>query len=397
MLGDWVLNIGLTFYVFTLTGSTIASATMLMVALLPSVLLGSFAGVLVDRWDRKGTLVVANVTLALVLLPLLLVRDAGDVWIIYAVALVSGVVEQVVLPAEKALVPALVPEDSLVTANALESQNGQIARLVGSALGGVLAGLGGLAAVVTFDVVSFLVAAAAVSGIRVDARARQPDHADADAVRGITRVLDDWRGGLRLAAGSKPLKVLFFFAALTSVGEGVMGTLFAPFVSEVLDAGSTAYGTILSAQAVGGIVSGIFAAGIAHRFAPNALLGVGAIIFGALDLLLFLYPLAAPVLWPAFVIIGLVGVPAALMGAAMTTLFQVSTLETHRGRIFGAFGAIRAVAMMLGVILAGPLGEIIGIVPVIAWQGAGYVIGGLVVCGALGVRQREVTEVSVCR
>lgn len=245
MTGDWVLNIGLMFYVYKLTGSTLASATLLLIALLPSVLLGSVAGVFVDRWDRRATLVVANLTLGVVLLPAIFVRDADDAWIIYAIALVSGVVEQVVMPAEKALTPSLVPEESLVTANALESQNAQLARLVGSALGGVLAGVGGLAAVVVFDAVSFAVAAALVWGIRARAGNGHPGGEEVATVRGVTSVLDDWRAGMLLAAASKPLKVLFFFAGLTSVGEGIMGTLFAPFVSDVLDAGSTAYGTIL--------------------------------------------------------------------------------------------------------------------------------------------------------
>lgn len=94
-------------------------------------------------------------------------------------------------------------------------------------------------------------------------------------------------------------------------------------------------------------------------------------------------------------IIGLVGIPASLMGAAMTTLFQLTTDDSHRGRIFGALGAIRAGAMMLGVVLAGALGEVFGIVAVIAWQGAGYMIGGFVVCVMLGLRRGEESRVAV--
>src|ERR1044071_3278663 len=73
MTGDWLLSVGLAYAVYALTGSTLASAAALLSAFVPQVLVGSVAGVFVDRWDRKRTMVVTNVLLAIALLPLLLV------------------------------------------------------------------------------------------------------------------------------------------------------------------------------------------------------------------------------------------------------------------------------------------------------------------------------------
>ncbi|HKS69860.1 MAG TPA: MFS transporter, partial [Ktedonobacterales bacterium] len=86
LAGDWVLMIGLPIYVYILTGSVLATAIMLMCAVAPGALVGSVAGVFVDRWDHKRTMVATNVIMALGLLPLLLVRSADNVWIAYAVA-----------------------------------------------------------------------------------------------------------------------------------------------------------------------------------------------------------------------------------------------------------------------------------------------------------------------
>src|SRR3954451_6991661 len=72
MTGDWLLGIGLAYSVYALTGSTIASAIALLANFVPAMLAGLVAGVFVDRWDRKRTMVAANLLLALGLVPLVL-------------------------------------------------------------------------------------------------------------------------------------------------------------------------------------------------------------------------------------------------------------------------------------------------------------------------------------
>src|SRR5919112_881218 len=75
-IGDWVLIVALPVYVYTLTNSVLATGLMFMVAVLPSIAIGSFAGVFVDRWDRRRTLIVTNLLAAPLLLLLFAVRSA---------------------------------------------------------------------------------------------------------------------------------------------------------------------------------------------------------------------------------------------------------------------------------------------------------------------------------
>src|SRR3954454_3212847 len=93
MTGDWLLAVGLSYAVYDLTGSTMASAAVFLTSLLPQVLVGLVAGVLVDRWDRRWTMVVANLLMAAGLLPLLLVDGAGLIWVVYPVLVLEAVVE----------------------------------------------------------------------------------------------------------------------------------------------------------------------------------------------------------------------------------------------------------------------------------------------------------------
>ena len=78
LTGDWILLIGLIYRVYAVTGSTVASALTIASSFAPQVLLGAVAGVFADRWDRKRTMIAADLLLAAGLLPLLLVRGALD-------------------------------------------------------------------------------------------------------------------------------------------------------------------------------------------------------------------------------------------------------------------------------------------------------------------------------
>jgi predicted MFS family arabinose efflux permease len=341
--------------------------------------------VFVDRWDRRRTMIGANLLMALGLLPLLAFDGAGRVWIAYVVVLFVSAAEQFVIPAQAALVPHLVADGDLVTANALNGQNRNIARLAGAGLGAVAVGVGGVALVAVLDAVTYLTAAGLLVLIASATKRPAPDRAGA-APRSL---LAEWRSGLALAGREPTLRVLFVIAGISSVGEGVMGTLFAPFVRDVLHGGGSAYGVILGAQAIGGIAAGFAAAIVAHRYAPRRLLGWGALLVGVIDLLLFLYPLAYATVWPAVACMVAVGLPAALAVVGQTTLFQRTSSDSHRGRVFGALSAVQGVALLVGTLLAGVLGDAIGIVPVIAVQGAGYVIAGLIVLAYLpGARRR---------
>ena len=370
--GDWILNAGLAYQVYALTGSTLASAATVLAVLMPKVVLGSFAGVLADRWDRRRTMIACNLLLAGTLLPLLLIDRPGEVPIVYPVIAVHSALASLFVSAEAALVPSLVDGPALVAANALNGQARDVARLVGAAAGGLLAAAGGIPLIAVADTVTFVAAAGLLALIRHRA-ARSGGPAPA---RHLVR---EWREGTRIAVSTRTLRTLLAFVLITGVGEAVLTTLMAPFVRGVLHGGPGAYGTVLAAQAIGGLAGGTVATLAGHRFPARLLLGVGALTFGVLDLALFLYPSVAPTVWPAVLIMVLVGVPGALTMAGLVTIFQSATDDRHRGRVFGAVTALEAAAMLVGVAVAGLLADRLGIVPVIAVQAVGYCAAGLLV------------------
>ena len=106
MTGDWLLAVGLSYAVYDLTGSTMASAGVFLTSLRPQVVAGLVAGVLVDRWDRRRTM-LAPTSCGRRAAAAPAVDCAGSIWVVYPVLVFQAVVETFFAPAEQAMLPGL--------------------------------------------------------------------------------------------------------------------------------------------------------------------------------------------------------------------------------------------------------------------------------------------------
>lgn len=394
--GDWIFSIGMMFAVYAATGSALAAGAIVFTALLPNFLLGSVAGVFADRWDRRTTMVVANASLAVALLPMVFVHGTGQLWIVYLTVAVQNSIAQLFNAAEAAFVPAVVPSDELVVANALNGQTSQVARLVGSALGGVLAIAGGIMGVTIVNLASYAVAAALIAWIPAGTGAGQGAGTEPGTAGGMRRTWREWVDGVLLCGHDADLSALLTYRVMSYFGEGVLSALFAPFVIGVIGASGTEFGAVNGIQAVGGIVGGVAIATFAARAKPVELLGYGALLFGVLALLFALYPLALAGVWPAFALIAVVGFPAAALNAGFFTLLQLRAPQDYRGRVFGAISAAAAAAMLLGTVVGSTLATTVGVIPLIAIQGAIHIVAGPLVLARLRrVARRRAATVPV--
>ena len=380
MMGDYMLFVALPIYIYQATSSTLATSLMFMAGAAPRVLLGSVAGVFVDRWPRQRTMVICNLLLALGVTPLLLVALGGPIWTVYVVAIFQSSVNQFFGPAETALLPTLVEQKQLVSANALNALNNNLARFIGPAAGGVVVSFSGLAGVVVFDLASYLVAAGLIALMNLPiVKATDVRQARRPLARTLRALGSEWREGLRVVLRRRMVALLVGTRTLTSLGEGVFSVLLAPFVTEVFRGGALELGWLLSAQAVGGIVGGVAIGWLGGRVAPAYLLGFGALLLGLIDLIIFNYPAFFPNIIPALVLMAVVGIPASGFGTGYTTLMQTHIPDKLLGRVFGTVGTSSALAMLLGMAVAGILGDRVGVVPVINTQGVVYILAGFFV------------------
>src|SRR6266567_6806270 len=155
MIGDWGLQVALPFYVYQQTSSALATGLTFIVQRLAHLLFGLFAGVFVDRWDRKRLLIIANLLQAIILPFMLLGRSVNGFWVIYLVLFLEVLLAQLTYPAFQAVLPNTVAADDLVTANSVLSISNNVSRLIGPPLGGLLITFLGMDAIVFVDAASF--------------------------------------------------------------------------------------------------------------------------------------------------------------------------------------------------------------------------------------------------
>lgn len=375
--GNYAMFVALPVYLYAQTGSTLATGLGVVVNALPLVLVGQVAGVLVDRWSYRRTMLLTNVLLLGLSFGLLLVLNLPW-WALLPFVFLKASVGQFLGPAENALLPTLVHEDQLAVANSLNALNNNLARLVGPALGGLILAFAGFGGVILLDALSYLLAVLLIAGVKEPERER----AQPSGVNPYRRLLLEWRGGVRVVRQSPILKLSFLIAALVGFGEGFTSTLMAPFLGVMLSGGGLELGYLFSAQAVGGVTAGLLLVGFAGRFPSLRLLAWGGLLSGLLLVPTFNYPLIYPELWPLLVLTAIAGLPFAAWGTAQMTLIQKESDDGTRGRVFSLYFAVFGLLQLVGMVVSGVLGDRLSVM-IINVDMVMYLLAGTIVFVAL--------------
>ena len=367
--GDWLLMIALPLYVFAATGSALGASTVFIAELLPVLVFGPVLGVLVDRFDHRRTMIALNLAQGLALLPLLL-TSPDRLWIVYLVASVQAGLAAGLQPARQALLPRLVLSPLLGSANSLVAVSDNLARLVGSPLGGIVFATLGLGGVVVMDVASYLVSAALLLLARVDAPA---------AVKLAPEVglLKDLVGGISTIRRTPPLGVVLIIECLAALAQGVFLVLFVVFVVRILGANDTEVGLLRGVQAVGGILGGLVVGLLIRRLSTRTLIGWGFLVFGSIALVTWNF---APVSTVVVVYVALfvaMGIPTIATTAGTITLVQGITPAGSIGRVVATKSTLALAAQGVGLVTAGILADRIGVLPILDTQAALYLACGI--------------------
>jgi len=219
-LGSWLLLIAVPCRVFELTRSPAATGFAFVAESVPAMVIGPVAGVAVDRWDRRHTMVAVTLGQGGCILPVAFVHQPGQVAIVYVALLAESALGQFYRPAEQALVPSMVGRaEQLTSANALISVNGAVTRLAGASLGGIAFAALGLPTAVAIDAATY----AAAAGCLLLLRFRPEPHRAAP--RRLSNGAAEFREGLRHVSASRPLRGLLVAAAMFWAGNGVFTAL----------------------------------------------------------------------------------------------------------------------------------------------------------------------------
>ncbi len=379
--GDWMLALALPIYVFTVTGSGRDTAAVFLIQLVIDVALGPYGGALADRWDLRRTIVATNILQALTLLPLL-AASRDRVWIVFLVAAAQAILQQVNNPASFALVPRVVTDEQLVSANAAFATGGSISRLVGAPLGGIAVGLGGLDTIVVIDAITFMAVAIAVAGVTTVAPKTLDDGEDDH-----NSVREGW-----LAIRGRPTLVGWLVVqSLAQLAFAMFPVLFIKLVVDKLDGGGATIGIIRGSAAFGALGASLIIQRYGKRFDPRRLMMWGYLTFAVVAVLFINAPAVTEALAVYFVLFALSGLPNASSQIGSSATAQRFCPPELRGRLWGVAGATGAVAAAVGTIGVALLVDKIDIVPLFNAQAFVYLSCGILTY-ALIVRPKTALE-----
>jgi MFS family permease len=365
MLGDSLMLLVLAIWVKTLTGSNSMAGLTFLFMVVPA-LFAPLLGMWIDRFRRRPLLIWGNLASSLVVLPLLLVRDASDVWVIWVVAFFYGI-SFIVLPAAlNGLLKELMPERLLVDANSSLQTVKEGYRLLGPLLGAGLFGWLGGGAVAVVDAVSFVVAAAFVAWIPL--REERP-----------VRVRQHWwaemTGGLRHLVHERLLRhTLVAFGLMLLVIGFSEAAIFA--ILDAFDKPATFAGVVVTVQGVGAVVGGLTASRWVRRLGETGAVVVGlGLLAGSLAVIA-----ATSTLGVMLVAVVPLGYSVPVLFIAFTTLMQRRTPQSLIGRVSTAvetvMGVPQALSLAVGALLVTLVSYhvIFGVMALVTGVGAVYLI-----------------------
>ncbi|HYK32701.1 MAG TPA: MFS transporter [Streptosporangiaceae bacterium] len=343
-LGSWLLVLAVPAHVYLVTTSLAATGLTLAAEYLPLVLLGPIAGVLTDRRDRRSLLITTNLFRALAVAAMLLALVPGRYWIFYAALIAESAGTAIAVPALRALTPAVVGTGTaLNSANSLNSLSNGAVRLIGGPAGGILFTVLGIRTLIVADVLSYLVAAAAIT---MTTRESQKPGRHHSSIRAALREL---REGQRILTREPAARALLPVSVIFLTANASLTAVVVAFGISRLG-GSQATGFLFAALGAGFLAGAPILKITLDRFSPKNLLSLTLALTAGSYMLLFHSSSLATAL-PAAVAVGLFGSMALVI---MQTTIQRVIPNAALGRISAVFLTGEAAATLAGA-LAGPV------------------------------------------
>ncbi len=356
-IGTWMQQISLPWLVLQLGGSPIQLGIVAALEFVPALILAPFGGVLVDRIDRRRTLLLTQslATVQVVILFALTVSGLVSIPVVMVLSFALGIVNALDMPVRQALAADIVPREMLPNAIALNSMAFNGARVIGPALGGVIIAIGtelfgsNLAGIAfNFAVNAISYTAVIYSVWRMDpAEIREMPHSEQRSP-----VLESVREGMAYAARA-PI-ILWALVLLGLVGTfGLNFRILVPlYAQDTLGLGAVGYGALYAMTALGSLVGALSLAYTRQRRAVALMLG-GGLLFGAVEILIAF----AHATLPAIPLMFGAGLFSMLMINTVNATVQANVSDALRGRVMSLYVMVFAGTSPIGGIFAGVVAE----------------------------------------
>ena len=347
-MGSAITSFGLALWVFTETGSASRLALIVLAARLPMLLISPFAGALVDRWNRRTAMIVADTGAAVGTLAtaVLLVTGTLEIWHLYLTLSFSGVFQAFQFPAYSAATTLLVPKEHYSRAAGMVQLAGSIGRVAAPTLAALLVVTTGLTAIFVIDFVTFLAAVATLVAVRFP----EPERSIVQPRR-VSALVAEAREGFAFVAQRRGLLVLLLTFSVVNFAFSFNAILLIPLLLSVTS--ETTAGTIVSISAVGLVGGSVL---MATWGGPTDRLRGLFIALGAMGAGFAMAGVAPSLVW-ILAGITLIHVAHPVAGSLSQAIWQAKVPVELQGRVFAVRQVLAIAAAPVAFLLAGQLAD----------------------------------------
>jgi len=383
LFGDRVHQVALAFLVLGVTNSTLAVAMVFVAATLPNLLLSPFAGAFVDRWNQRDVMIVSDLLRAAAVLVIPIVA-VTNIYFVYPFVFVITSVSIFFRPARVAILPRIVRQDELLTANSALWAGETFADILGYPLAGIFVAFLGPALPLAFwfDAATYAASAILIASIYVPSIRRSLSagaNGDAASEEGDKPhgVFAEMREGFDFLRSDRVLFANTIQAVFAQFAIGALTVLTPLLVRDVIAdphvGPSAAYAFLETAIGIGNLAGGFALGLVGSRLAKGRTVIVGYVLWGVS---MVAVAFAGNLLLAFGILLG-AGVANMVFVIPSQTLFQERTPAELIGRVVSFRFALVFGSMTLAMGVGGLLGQVIGIVPVLAISGLVSIVAGL--------------------
>lgn len=339
------------------------------------------SGVFLDRFSRKAVMIASDLLRAAVILLALLVREPGQLYILYIAAFFVMGLSAVYIPARNASIPNMVPEEHLLTANALIQATELVSLIAGASLATLVISLTSTQTAFIVDSVTFALSALFLLGAHIPQGL--PSVAASAPGSEFQKFWGGFKDGVRYIASNRPLLQLMAITTMATLGLSATVLLAAAYFEQLLGISAQYLGLLQATQGIGMALGAVLISAYASWARSRRIVSVAMIILGC-SILIFA---AAPAYWLVLVgalIVGLCVVSARTTLAAMT---QALVPDSQRGRVESAMVTVIGIGTMGALVMAGILGDLVGPESVFVFTGIVVLLAG--VASVFSLREAE--------
>lgn len=351
LIGTWITRMATSWLIYRLTGSELLLGLTGFAGQVPTLLIAPFAGVLVDRVDRRRMLVgtqIASLVQSALLAALTL---SGHITVLQIVVLqiLQGVINAFDTPARQAFVSEMLEDRrDLPNAIALNSSMVNGSRIVGPSIGGLMIAGVGEGWCFAIDAVSYLGVIASLNAMRIAPRPAHP--------AGPARVLDELAAGWRYIVASVPIRTALTLIAVASLAGTPYSVLMPAIAAQELGGGPNTLGLLMAASGVGALTGALYLAQRESVLGLGRVIMIATLVFGA-GLVGFSLSRSVAV---AALLLTLVGGGFMVQMAATNTFIQTIVEERLRGRVMSFYTMAFFGTVPIASLIGGSVAERIG-------------------------------------